>query len=326
MGDFMGCFVRGKIWAAGLMVTSALPITMGALAGSVYDFHLASASQAGSRSNVARFGLNFTFAIYQFDQERSSPIDPEIRLPQTFDSLEAERGFLQRRFGLEELLAPHVRSVGLEAGDVFRDGVGMGEQTFSVVVRAARISEFFAALDLTANYGSTLLIDVKNLKLENYETVLLKGGKGRFGVRIFQGPQGREKAPAERTLLVSATAVIVPPGQLRNRPHDISHPTDEFGREVNRGPSDIFIPPAVIETYTPRFTSRRAINATVLVEGVITPDGRPINVRVIRSFDSAYDSVAIEAFRQFKFRSATLNAEPIHATLRVDIAFASTPQ
>ena len=172
------------------------------------------ACQSGSRPREVRFGLNLTYAIYQFDETRSSPINSETRLTQTFESAEAERGFLQRKFGLEQLMPRHARSVGLESGETFRDGVGMGDQPFSMAVRAVRISEFFATVDFTAQYGSSVMLDAKSVEFENYETVLLKGGRERFGVRIFQGPQGKERAAAENTLLVSATAVIVPPSRL----------------------------------------------------------------------------------------------------------------
>lgn len=314
-----------------IAVATAMLIAAAAQTG-IWPQHCAAASsiitrpgQAGSRAREARFGLNFTFTIYQFDEARSSPIEPEIRLPQTFDTPEAERGFLERRFGLQQLLPRHVRSVGLEGGEFFRDGVGMGDQPFIVEVKAVRVSEFFAEVDLVAHHGSSIVLAARNIRFQNYETVLIKGGKGRFGVRIFQGPEGTERAAAERSLLISATAVIVPPSRLGNRPHDISHPTDEFGREMPGNPDDLFVPPAVTESYKPRFNSRRIQHASISVEGVITPEGRPTNVRVIRSFDAAYDDVALDAYRQFKFRPATLNGKPIHATLRSEVTFASSP-
>ncbi len=281
--------------------------------------------QAGNRSSAARFALNLNLVLYQFDEAHSSKIESEVRLSQTFDSLEAERGFIQRSFSLEDLLARHVRSVGLETGETFRDGVGMGEEPFFLLIRAVRIGEFSAAIDLNATYGAAVVLDVRNVKFENYETALLKGSAGRFGVRVYQGPHSKESVPAQRTLLVSATAVIVPPSKIQNRPYEISHPCDEFGGELKIQPGDVFIPPAVIEAYVPRFTARRAFNATVLVEGVISSNGVPTNPRVIRTFDAGFNNAAIDAFRQFRFRPATLNGKPIYATLRADITLAGNP-
>jgi TonB family protein len=60
----------------------------------------------------------------------------------------------------------------------------------------------------------------------------------------------------------------------------------------------------------------------VLVAGVVTPEGKVINVRVLRGIDSAIDDRAVAAFRQYRFSPALLNGTPVHATFREELVFA----
>jgi len=60
---------------------------------------------------------------------------------------------------------------------------------------------------------------------------------------------------------------------------------------------------------------------TVLVEGIITPDGKVTNIKVIRGVEPELDKIAIDAFRRFQFQGATLNDKPAFASWREEIAF-----
>ena len=129
----------------------------------------------------------------------------------------------------------------------------------------------------------------------------------------------------ERTLLVSATPEVVPLASLRNRPGELSHPVDEFGSPVRMSEEDRFTPPVPLERVTPQFESGRAVRGSVLLGGVVTPEGKMTNIKVLRSLDSVIDDRAVDAFRQFKFSPAMLNGKPIYATYREEITFAAPP-
>ena len=57
--------------------------------------------------------------------------------------------------------------------------------------------------------------------------------------------------------------------------------------------------------------------------GVVTPEGNIINIRVLRSLDPVIDERAVDAFRQYKFSPALLNAKPVFATYREELTFAA---
>jgi TonB family protein len=279
----------------------------------------------GRAGDHRRFGVNFTVALYQYDEVKSKAIDPEIRMAQTFETAEAEGGFLQRTYGLEDIKVRHMRSVGLITGEVFHDGAPIGDDRMSILITAQSVTSASARMDIKIAYGKNVLLDKTGLKLQNFETVALKGGRERFGLQVFQGPEGPEQTKAERTLLVTATAVVVPAGQLRNRPREISRPTDEFGREVEMNETDIFFPPIVVDRVVPRVPMRRPLPGTLLLEGTVTPEGKVINIRVLRTFDPEFNDMAMTAFRGYKFLPARLNGQPIYATFREDIAFQPAP-
>lgn len=284
----------------------------------------AAGNQSGIRPQGERqYGVNLTLALYQYDETRSRQIEAETRLPQTFDSAAAELDFLKRTYNLEDLLMRHVRSVGLVTGEQFQEGVHTGDDNLMISLVARSVTSVSVMLEVKIRYGEKMLLEKSDLRLRNFETLALKGGRGRFGVKTFAGPQGPEKVPDERTLLVTATAVIVPEHQLRDRPREISHPTDQYGREITLQEGDIFWPPIITQRVSPRVTVRRSVAATVLLEGIVTPEGTVTNIRVLRTFDSAFNEQAEQTFRQYKVLPARLNGRPVHATLRELINFHS---
>ncbi|HEX8186377.1 MAG TPA: energy transducer TonB, partial [Blastocatellia bacterium] len=145
-------------------------------------------------------------------------------------------------------------------------------------------------------------------------------------VKYFIGAGGRqESAPVERTLLVSVTPEIIPLANLRNRPEQLSRPTDEYGNAININETDRFTPPVALERMAPKFESTISVRGAVLLTGVITPEGKITNVRVLRSLDPIIDERAIEAFRQYRFSPALLNGKPVYATYREELTFAAPP-
>jgi TonB family protein len=117
----------------------------------------------------------------------------------------------------------------------------------------------------------------------------------------------------------------VPLSNLRNRPQQLSQPVDEFGGAIRTVEGDRFTPPVPLERVAPKFEAGRQIRGGVLVGGVVTPAGKIINVRVLRSLDPVIDERAVDAFRQYKFSPALLNGKPVHATYREEMTFAGPP-
>ncbi|MCI0664544.1 MAG: energy transducer TonB, partial [Acidobacteria bacterium] len=164
-----------------------------------------------------------------------------------------------------------------------------------------------------------VLLDVKSVAANSYETVMLRGGQGGFGVREFMGPNGPERTPEKRALLVTVTPAVQTARSLANKPSDISRPTDQFGSKVELGESDTFIMPALINRTPLKFPPGARVSGSITLTGIITPEGRVTNVRVLDTPDAAFNPKAIEAFRQYRFNPAKLNGRPTYATYRETI-------
>jgi TonB family protein len=245
------------------------------------------------------------------------------RLGSTFSSADEETAYLREKHKLQEVAARHVRSVGLRSNETFNDAVLLGPEYMLFTMTPREIVRGVMKLDFRARYANEPMVEAKSVEFENYETVLLRGGRGMFGVKYYVGAGGRqESVPAERTLLISITPEIVPVANLRNRPEQLSHPLDEHGGALRLTESDRFTPPVAVDRVTPKFESMRGVKGSVLVAGIVTPEGKIINVRVLRSIDPIIDERAVAAFRQYRFTPALLNGKPVHATYREEISFA----
>jgi TonB family protein len=298
-----------------LALTVAAPAQSGGASGSTT-----------SRLNGREYGVNLTFAVYQYDPQRSPAIEEVTRLNGTYSTAEEEMAYIKEKQKLDELAVRHVRSVGLRGGETFNDAVLLGPEYMTLVITPRDVIRGFLKLDVRVRYANQALLDVKNIEFDNYETVLVRGGKGLFGVRYYVGAGGAQQSvPIERALLISVTPEVVPLANLRNRPEQLSHPVDEFGRPLVMKEGDRFTPPVALERVAPKFDAGRAIRGSVLLAGTITPDGRVVNVRVMRSLDGVIDDRAMDAFRQYKFSPALLNGQPVYATFREEISFTPPP-
>jgi TonB family protein len=275
-----------------------------------------------TRGSGREYGVNLTFAAYQYDAVKSPAIEEVNRLSGTFSTADDEIGHLKDKYKLEEVAVRHVRSTGLRSGDTFNDAVLLGPEYMTFSLTARDVIRGHMKLDIRVRYANKPLLEGNGIEFDNYETVVLRGGKGMFGLKYFVGVGGRqENAPIERTLLVSVTPEIVPVANLRNRPEQLSHPVDEYGTPIKMAQGDRFTPPVALERVTPKFDAGREIRGSVLLAGVITPQGKVINVRVLRSLDRVMDERAVDAFRQYTFSPSLLNGKPVHATFREEISF-----
>ncbi len=286
-------------------------------------------SQSGAapvRSGSRFYGVNLTFAVYQYDAARSPALEEVTRLAGTYSSADEEIAHIKDKYKLEEVAIRHVRSVGLRGEEVFEDAVLLGPEYMVFRVTPKEIVRGQMKLDFRVNYANQPLLEAKGVEFGNFETVLLKGGSGMFGVKYFVGAGGRqESAPMERTLLISITTEIAPLASLRDRPEQLSHPVDEYGSAIRMSESDKFTPPVAIDRVAPRFETGRGVRGSVRLSGIVTPEGKLMNVKVSRGIDPVIDDRAVVAFRQYKFSPALLNGKPVHATYSEEIVFAAPP-
>jgi TonB family protein len=108
---------------------------------------------------------------------------------------------------------------------------------------------------------------------------------------------------------------------LQNRPTDVSRPTDQFGTKVTLSDTDVFIMPSVLARIPPKFLVGNPPKGSITLEGIVTPEGKVTNVRVLDSPDPAYNSKAIDAFRGYRFNPARLNGMATYAFYRETIVF-----
>src|SRR6185503_13117711 len=113
----------------------------------------------------------------------------------------------------------------------------------------------------------------------------------------------------KRSLLVTITAAFTPTKGLQNGLARTSRPTDQFGTKVTLGPTDLFVMPAIHNRLQPSCHGGNAPKGSITLEGIVTPEGRVTNVRVLDTPDTAYNSRAVDAFRQYKFNPARLNGK-----------------
>jgi TonB family protein len=287
---------------------------------------IAQSGAGGVRSGGREYAANLTFAVYQYDATRSPAMEEVTRLSGTYSTPNEEIAYVKDKHKLQEIITRHVRAVGLRSGETFNDAVLLGPEYMVFTLTPHDVARGYLKLDFRVRYANEPLLDVKGLEFGNFETVMLRGGKGMFGVKYFVGGGGRqESVPTERTLLVSVTPEIVPVANLRNRPGELSHPVDEYGGAIQINAGDRFTPPVPLERVAPQFESGRTVKGAVLLGGVVTPDGKIINIRILRSLDPVIDERAVAAFRQYKFSPALLNAKPVFATYREELTFAVAP-
>lgn len=265
------------------------------------------------------YGVGVTIAIYQFDDARSKEFPSPATLKITASTPEEEIDHLTRNFGAEEVKLRHVRTIGLREGETFTDSQPMNDRQLTFTITPRIVTKGDVTLEVVVRYDNQILLEAKSVTVNSYETVMLRGKRGDFGVREFMGPNGVERTPEKRALLVTITPTVQSARSLANKPSEISRPTDQFGSRVSLGDSDTFVMPAVINRAPLKFPPGAQLKGSITLEGIVTPEGRVTNVRVLDSPDTALNPKAIEAFRQYRFNPAKLNGRATYATFRETI-------
>ena len=264
-------------------------------------------------------GVGVTIAIYQYDDQQSKPFPLVSSLKATATTPEEEIELLGRNLGAQEVKLRYVKSVGLREGETFTDTQPMNNRPFVYTIITRVVTKGEITFDLTVSYADKVLLEAKSVTANSYDTVVLRGQPGGFAVREFKGPQGTEITPDTRPLLVTITPVIQNTRALQNKPTDLSRPTDQFGSKISLSPSDIFVIPTLTSRAPLNFAPGSRVRGSITLEGIITPDGRVTNVRILDTPDPALNPKAIEAFRKYRFTPAKLNGRDIYATYRETI-------
>jgi len=147
------------------------------------------------------------------------------------------------------------------------------------------------------------------------------------GVCIYQGyqPLGDRKVPTsyscseDKKLVLQAQVIEL---ALRPQVDDRLFAALPDGKEAVHCPTRKQ-PPTVIHSVEPPVTGNDGVVTLALLVGV---DGRPHDLRVANSLDPTSDTAALEAVRQWRFRPATCEGQPMEVEIAVEIDFHSLPR
>src|SRR5215470_11292129 len=82
----------------------------------------------GNRATGREYGVNLTFAVYQYDAQRSPAMEDVARLAGTYSTPQEEIDYIKDKYKLQEVAVRHVRSVGLRSNEPFNDAVLLGPE------------------------------------------------------------------------------------------------------------------------------------------------------------------------------------------------------
>ena len=91
------------------------------------------------------------------------------------------------------------------------------------------------------------------------------------------------------------------------------------------GDKDLKSPEVIVEK-KPSYTAeamRKKIQGAVELGTIIDTEGRPTEIKVLRSLDKEFglDEKAVEALREWRFKPATLKGKPVRAQVSVEMTF-----
>ena len=92
------------------------------------------------------------------------------------------------------------------------------------------------------------------------------------------------------------------------------------------GPGSGAQPPTLLHGVDPKYTTeamRSKIQGVVTLEALVAPDGSVKDVRVVKSLDrvSGLDEEAMKTARQWRFRPATYQGQPVSFLVIIEMSF-----
>jgi TonB family protein len=88
--------------------------------------------------------------------------------------------------------------------------------------------------------------------------------------------------------------------------------------------NDDIVPPRIVRQVNPQYSSgSHGINVegSVVVETVVSSQGTPTNVHVVKSLHKDVDAAAVEAVEQWAFAPGKKNGKPVAVRLQIEIHF-----
>ena len=98
--------------------------------------------------------------------------------------------------------------------------------------------------------------------------------------------------------------------------HDSNDPVYEPGKEVKA--------PKLIHYVEPEFSpsSKEAfVEGTVKISTVVTRDGVPTELKVVRGLNTKEDETAMDALKQWRFQPGTKEGQPVRVRMTVEVDF-----
>ena len=100
----------------------------------------------------------------------------------------------------------------------------------------------------------------------------------------------------------------------------VARPQQKQEQVYDLGPG--ITPPKVVHQVAPEHPAEGfRISGSVLIGLIVSTEGSPRDVRVLRSLDKAVDQNAVDAVRQWRFEAARKDGEPVAVRLSIEIRF-----
>jgi TonB family protein len=135
-------------------------------------------------------------------------------------------------------------------------------------------------------------------------------------------PYFHEAQPTEVQTIVSINFKITETGKPEVTAAYEEPPPAQIARIFK--PSDGVTPPKPIYTPDPEFSEEaRAAkyDGTCVLSLIVGADGRPYDIKVSRALGKGLDEKAIEAVRQWRFKPAMKEGEPVSVVINVEVQF-----
>ena len=80
-------------------------------------------------------------------------------------------------------------------------------------------------------------------------------------------------------------------------------------------------PPTPVHQEAPKFPRPSLVSTLVVTSMVVSTDGKPLNLRVTSAPNHDFDRAALEAARQWRFKPATCDGEPMETEIALEVSF-----
>jgi protein TonB len=97
------------------------------------------------------------------------------------------------------------------------------------------------------------------------------------------------------------------------------------GQDKGKAEDPNLVKPVLIEKVAPKYPEdarEEKVSGEVIIEAYVGADGKVLDARAINNPDPRLAKAALEAFKQWKFKPATVKGKPVKAKMTVTVNFA----